>query len=165
MAASAPVLEAKGIVKRFGPLFANEVASNSPSHPGEVVALLGENGAGKSTFCKILYGYYRPDAGEFGIAGRTATIDSPARRAVLGIGMVFQNFSLIPALSVWENVALFLDDLPRVVGPLPLRRRMEAPRRTAASTMSTFACRSAAWRSATSRRSRFSSNCWPARAS
>ncbi len=120
----APLIEARGVVKRFGPLLANDVAEFA-AHPGEVVALLGENGAGKSTLCKILYGYYRPDAGAFKVASRDAAIDSPRAARRLGIGMVFQNFSLIPALTVWENVALFLDDLPFVVGPAGLRGRMK----------------------------------------
>jgi len=123
MTGSTPLLEAKGVVKRFGALVANDVADFAVN-AGEVVALLGENGAGKSTLCKILYGYYRPDAGEFTVAGRPATIDSPRAARRLGIGMVFQNFSLIPALTVWENVALFLDDLPFVIGPEALRRRV-----------------------------------------
>ena len=73
-----------------------------------------------------LYGYYRPDEGEFKVAGCAVTIDSPRAARRLGIGMVFQNFSLIPALTVWENVALFLDDLPWIVNPANLRRRMKA---------------------------------------
>jgi simple sugar transport system ATP-binding protein len=118
-----PLLEARGIVKRFGTLLANDVAAFAV-HAGEIVALLGENGAGKSTLCKILYGYYRPDAGEIRVAGRPETIASPRDARRLGIGMVFQSFSLIPALTVWENVALFLDDLPRVIGPAELQPRM-----------------------------------------
>lgn len=117
------ILEARGIVKRFGPLVANDVAQFSVG-AREIVALLGENGAGKSTLCKILYGYYRPDAGEISVAGRPVRIDSPQDARRLGIGMIFQNFSLIPALAVWENIALFLRDLPWTIGPGELRRRM-----------------------------------------
>jgi simple sugar transport system ATP-binding protein len=124
MTGSVPLLEATGVVKRFGPLVANDVDAFAV-YAGEVVALLGENGAGKSTLCKILYGYYRPDAGKFQVAGRPVTIASPRAARRLGIGMVFQNFSLIPALTVWENVALFLDDLPWFIGPAELARRME----------------------------------------
>lgn len=120
-----PLLEASGVQKRFGALIANDI-NDFRVEAGSVVALLGENGAGKSTLCKILYGYYRPDAGSFRVVGRPVTITSPADARRLGIGMVFQNFSLVPALSVWENVALFLDDLPPVVGPALLRRRIQS---------------------------------------
>ncbi len=123
MTEAAPILEARGVVKRFGPLLANDV-DHFAIHSGEVVALLGENGAGKSTLCKILYGYYRPDAGEIRVAGRPASIASPRDARRHGVGMVFQNFSLIPAMSVWENVALFLDDTPWAIGPAQMRRRM-----------------------------------------
>src|ERR1700746_2972413 len=120
-----PFLEARGIVKRFGSLVANDVDTFTV-RAGEVVALLGENGAGKSTLCKILYGYYRPDAGAFKVEGRPVTIGSPRDARRLGIGMGFQSFSLVAALTVWENIALFLEDLPFVIGPALLRRRMRA---------------------------------------
>ncbi len=123
MTGAAPLLEARGIVKRFGPVLANDVDAFE-IRPGEVVALLGENGAGKSTLCKILYGYYRADAGEIRVAGRPEAIASPRDARRLGIGMVFQNFSLVPALTVWENVALFLDDLPWLIGPGELQPRI-----------------------------------------
>src|SRR5450755_830549 len=116
MMTAAPLVEARGIVKRFGPLLANDVARFAVA-AGEVVALLGENGAGKSTLCKILYGYYQPDAGEIRVAGESVSIASPRDARRLGIGMVFQNFSLIPEMTVWENVALFVDGLPFVLGP------------------------------------------------
>jgi ABC-type uncharacterized transport system ATPase subunit len=119
------ILEATGVIKRFGTLLATDVASFAVQR-GEVVALLGENGAGKSTLCKILCGYYRADAGEFRIDGREVAIATPRDARRYGIGMVFQNFSLIAALSVWENVALFLDDLPWVIGPKVRAERMRA---------------------------------------
>jgi len=109
-----PLLEAYGIIKRFGSLLANDIAFFDV-RPGEVIALLGENGAGKSTLAKILYGFYAADAGEIRVRGARREISSPRDARALGIGMVFQNFTLIPALSVFENIALFQNDLPAVM--------------------------------------------------
>ena len=108
---AAPLLSARAIQKRFGAIIANDV-DLFEVQAGEVHALLGENGAGKSTLSKIIYGYYRPDAGEILVRGMPAAIDSPARARALGIGMVFQDFTLIPGLSVFENIALFMQGLP-----------------------------------------------------
>jgi ABC-type uncharacterized transport system ATPase subunit len=109
-----PLIEAYGIVKRFGSLLANDIA-HFDVRSGEVLALLGENGAGKSSLAKILYGYYAADAGEIRVRGERATISSPRDARAIGVGMVFQNFTLIPALSVFENIALFQSDLPAVM--------------------------------------------------
>jgi general nucleoside transport system ATP-binding protein len=101
------VLEARGIVKRFGALVANDGIGLAIGQ-GEIHALLGENGAGKSTLVKVLYGALQPDAGEIFWRGTKVEIASPAAARALGIGMVFQHFSLFEALTVAENVALGL---------------------------------------------------------
>ena len=106
-ASSGYLLEAIGIVKRFGDFTANDGVSLS-LRPGVIHALLGENGAGKSTLVKIIYGALQPSAGELRWRGRPVRVANPAAARRLGIGMVFQHFSLFDALSVVENIALAL---------------------------------------------------------
>ena len=102
-----PTLEAVGITKDFATLRANDHV-NFSIMPGEIHALLGENGAGKSTLVKILYGALQPTAGEVRWKGKRVAIPNPAAARDLGIGMVFQHFSLFDALTVAENIALAL---------------------------------------------------------
>ena len=102
-----PVLSLRGISKSFPGVLANDNI-DLDVFGGEVHAVLGENGAGKTTLMKILYGVYQPDSGTILFDGRETRIQSPRAGRGLGIGMVFQNFSLVPAMTVVENVALFL---------------------------------------------------------
>jgi general nucleoside transport system ATP-binding protein len=120
-----PLIEAREISKRYGSVQANDRV-NLRLNGGEVHALLGENGAGKSTLSKILYGFIRPDSGEILVSGKPVELHSPRDARALGIGMVFQNFMLIPALSVLENIALFLTDLPPVVHREAVEERVRA---------------------------------------
>ena len=101
------LLEVRGLTKRFGDLVACDHVDIRLAR-GEIHALLGENGAGKSTLVKMLYGSLEPDDGEIIWEGTPIRINSPAEARDIGIGMVFQHFSLFEALSVRENIALAL---------------------------------------------------------
>src|SRR5215212_8274828 len=95
----------RGVTKRFGPVTANDDIS-LVLHRGEILGLLGENGAGKSTLMKILYGLYTPDGGEILVDGERVEIRDPKDAVSRGIGMVHQHFTLIPPLTVAENIVL-----------------------------------------------------------
>ncbi len=118
------LLSARGMTKSFPGVLANDRV-DLDVYGGEIHALLGENGAGKSTLMKVLYGLYRADAGEIRFHDRPVQIRSPHDARRLGVGMVFQTFTLIPALTVAENIALFLPDLPAVVDQAQIARRIE----------------------------------------
>jgi len=100
-------LEMKNIVKRFPGVIANDHASLT-IHAGEIHALLGENGAGKSTLMQILYGFHSMDSGDIFIDGKRIQLSSPKDAIALGIGMVHQEFMLVPTFSVVENIVLGL---------------------------------------------------------
>jgi general nucleoside transport system ATP-binding protein len=100
-----PRLELNGISKWYPAVKANQDVSLKVG-PGEIHAVLGENGAGKSTLMKIIYGSVRPDQGEIRWDGNVVHIANPAAARRLGIGMVFQHFSLFETLTVSENIAL-----------------------------------------------------------
>ena len=104
-------VEMRGVTKRFGDVVANDSISLAiPAH--SIHAIIGENGAGKSTAMNILYGFYAADEGEILIDGEARSITSPRDAIELGLGMVHQHFMLVEPLSVTENIILGLE--PRV---------------------------------------------------
>jgi ribose transport system ATP-binding protein len=102
---SAPILELRGISKRFAGVQALDNVSFE-LREGEVHILLGENGAGKSTLMKVLCGAYKADAGEFFHRGEPVAIATPADARRLGIAVIFQEFTLVPHLSIAQNIFL-----------------------------------------------------------
>src|SRR5215467_5415065 len=95
----------RGITKRFGAVIANKgIDLTIPART--IHAIVGENGAGKSTIMKILYGFYTADEGEILIDGMGREIRSPHDAIALGLGMVHQHFMLVPPMTVVENVVL-----------------------------------------------------------
>ena len=107
-------VEAVGIGKRFG-AFAALSGIDMRVRPGTVHGLLGENGAGKSTLVKCLMGYYRADEGSFLVDGREATIGRPADADALGLGMVYQHFTLVPSMTVAENLVIARGQVPAII--------------------------------------------------
>jgi ABC-type uncharacterized transport system ATPase subunit len=101
-------LELRGVTKRYPGTIANDAVSLRVA-PGEIHAVLGENGAGKSTLMKIIYGALQADSGDIFWHGEKTTIASPAAARRLGIGMVYQHFSLFETVSVAENIAVAID--------------------------------------------------------
>jgi simple sugar transport system ATP-binding protein len=106
------LLQLENITKVFDGLVANDHISLD-IQKGEIHALLGENGAGKTTLMNILYGLYHPDSGEIRLQGESVHFSSPKDAIRKGIGMVHQNFMLIPPLTVTENIILGLGSLRR----------------------------------------------------
>src|ERR1700733_13005922 len=103
--AKEPVLELRRITKSYpGVVALDEV--NFAVHRNEIVGLIGENGAGKSTLMKILIGLIQPDEGLYRLRGERVTLRDPASAARRGVGMVFQEGSLVPNLSIMENLFL-----------------------------------------------------------
>jgi simple sugar transport system ATP-binding protein len=101
----APLLSLQGMGKRFGSLQALDDISLHIA-PGEVHCLLGENGAGKSTLCNLIFGVYQPDAGEMTLHGQPYRPSGPADALAQRVAMVHQHFSLVPNLSVVDNLLL-----------------------------------------------------------
>jgi len=109
-----PALELRQITKRFGTLVANR-SVDFELRRGEIHALLGENGAGKSTLMNVLYGLHQPDEGQILLDGEPVSIDSPRRAIGLGIGMVYQHFTLVPCLTAAENLVISRADAPGII--------------------------------------------------
>ena len=107
-------LELRSVTKRYAGMAANDGVSLRVA-PGEIHAILGENGAGKSTLMKVVYGAIQADSGDIFWQGEKTVIPSPAAARRLGIGMVYQHFSLFETVSVVENIAVAMEgpfDLP-----------------------------------------------------
>jgi ABC-type uncharacterized transport system ATPase subunit len=113
----------QGISKQFPGVLAND-RIDLQIYNAEIHALLGENGAGKSTLMKILYGFYRADSGQILYKGDPYAIQSPQDARAIHIGMVFQDLNLIPALTVAENIALFLPDLAAILNTKEIKERI-----------------------------------------
>src|SRR5262245_8852694 len=111
------MLELRGITKRFGTVTANDHIHITVD-PGTIHAIVGENGAGKSTAMRIAYGFYTPDSGEILVDGQVRHIGSPSDAIALGIGMVHQHFMLVDTMTVAENIVL--GDEPGGVAALDL---------------------------------------------
>lgn len=125
-AEATPLVTLEGVTKRFGSVVANRGVDFSIA-AGEVVALVGENGAGKSTIVNMLSGLMLPDEGRILVDGKPVHFASPSASAAVGIGVVHQHFMLVPTLSALDNVALGLPGLG--LGRLDrtaLARRVEA---------------------------------------
>ncbi|MCF7952788.1 MAG: ABC transporter ATP-binding protein [Spirochaetales bacterium] len=111
MKENTPVLRMEGITKRFPGVTANDNI-DLELYPGEVLALLGENGAGKSSLMNVLAGLYFPDEGKITVHGKKVDIRSPQDSMTLGIGMIHQEFMLVGNMTVAENIILGMKDLP-----------------------------------------------------
>src|SRR5271157_2002422 len=117
-------VEAIAMTKRFGEFVALDQVSLKVKS-GTFHALLGENGAGKSTLVKCIMGYYQSDAGELIVDDHQEIIGNPRAAHALGLGMVYQHFTLVPAMTVAENFVLARDHVPSVVDWARERKALE----------------------------------------
>ncbi len=118
-------IEVVSMTKRFGGFVALEDVSLK-IQSGSFHALLGENGAGKSTLVKCIMGYYRPDDGQVIVGDREQTIANPRAAHALGLGMVYQHFTLVPAMTVAENLVMSRAEPPLVIDWRAERRTLAA---------------------------------------
>lgn len=123
----APLLEVKNLSKHFGPVEALNDFSMQV-HAGEVVALAGDNGAGKTTVIKAISGVYKPSAGQILLAGRKVDFDTPQQARDLGIETIYQDLALADNLSIGANIFLGREPMKRLFGFLPVldRKKMAA---------------------------------------
>jgi simple sugar transport system ATP-binding protein len=130
---SVPLIEMRAISKNFGAVVALRRVDLHVER-GEALGLVGDNAAGKSTLMKILSGAYRPDTGEILLEGRPVQFDGPIAARAAGVEMIYQDFALVPQLTVTQNIFLGRERLQRHLGIATLdRRRMDE----AAETMFT----------------------------
>ncbi|EWY37376.1 ABC transporter ATP-binding protein [Skermanella stibiiresistens SB22] len=118
-------LEAVGMTKRFGGMAALDDVTCRVS-AGTFHALLGENGAGKSTLVKCVMGYYHADQGQIAVGEQERAIANPKDAHALGVGMVYQHFTLVPGMTVAENLVLSRTHVPAVVDWAAERKALEA---------------------------------------
>jgi simple sugar transport system ATP-binding protein len=124
-AALPPRLEVTGISKRFGALQALSNVSMALK-PGEFRALLGENGAGKSTLVKCIMGVYQPDTGSVGVGDSQVLLKNPRQAHAIGLGMVYQHFTLVENMTVAENMVMAREHVPAVINWKAEVKRLEA---------------------------------------
>src|SRR5437660_10280333 len=120
------VLEVRNNTQRFGAVLANDGVSFTVK-PGTIHAIVGENGAGKSTAMRIAYGFYTADSGEILIDGQVREIRTPHDAIALGIGMVHQHFMLVEPMTVAENIVLGAE--PGTAASLDLRKAADEIRK------------------------------------
>lgn len=134
-AVDTPLLAVRDLVKTFGPVRAVDGISLD-IRAAEVLGIIGDNGAGKSTFLSLLTGFHRPDSGTLLYRGRPVRISSPAvARRALGIEMIYQKLELAPDLTVAEN--LFLGEEPCRFGIFASRRTMQNRAASVLATLNT----------------------------
>jgi ABC-type uncharacterized transport system ATPase subunit len=118
-------VETAGMTMRFGAFTALDDVSIKV-HAGSFHALLGENGAGKSTLVKCMMGFYHPTSGSIIVDEKEATIHSPKDASAMGLGMVYQHFTLVPSLTGAENLVISREDVPRIIDWAKERRALAA---------------------------------------
>ena len=118
-------LEVIAMSKRFGRFVALDQVSLRV-HTGTVHALLGANGAGKSTLVKCIMGYHRPDDGDLLVWDRERAFGNPRDAHALGLGMVYQHFTLVPNMTVAENLLMARPSLPAIIHWAQERQALEA---------------------------------------